>query len=95
MKLDYQLMNCRWVECGSRDEEFFSRCVTFQKKLSKDQIIENLNKGLEMAFDFDWNAKIRSHNFAKKREIEINKKMNDYKPKYETVEEFDSRIDET
>jgi hypothetical protein len=94
MELDYLMSNGRWMTCNERSEEFFNRCMKFNSKQSHDEILQKLNEGKELKYDKDWNNCVRSTSFAKEVKRKLEERMANYKPQYETVEEFDARDDE-
>jgi hypothetical protein len=103
MNLDYQLSNGNWVSCESRSQEFLEKSiqwnnrelvVKYNKNLTSDQIIDKLNLGLEVKFGNDWYESIRNSDLAKINSQEVQEKISNFKPHYETVEEFDARSDE-
>jgi hypothetical protein len=94
MNLDYQLSNGRWFECGSRSEEFLYRAIKYNPTKTKEEIIQQLNEGKEIKHGSDWYDQVRNSDIAKAQKAALEQRMSNYKPKYESVEEFDARSDE-
>lgn len=45
MRLQYQLSNASWVDCGARTEEFLDRCVKFGRVGGRKDVLNALTAG--------------------------------------------------
>lgn len=55
MRLQYQLSNGNWTDCGDRTQEFLARCVEFGGMADVAAVLTALAAGKEVRNDkFDW-----------------------------------------
>jgi hypothetical protein len=78
MKLQYQLSNGNWIDCGDRTEEFITRCINNNSHLkinTREQIFEALSQGKTLRNDAsDWYSNCRDYEAVEK--IQAEKKAN-------------------
>jgi len=71
LRLQYQLSNGSWVDCGNRTEEFLNHCVENKQRINgewramtRDEILAALQAGRTLRNDpNDWYSECRCGNF--------------------------------
>ena len=65
MRLQYQLSNGSWIDCGDRTEEFLTRCVTFGRVGEREAVLAALAAGKTVRNDRDdWYSNCRDGEVA-------------------------------
>lgn len=61
MRLQYQLSNGDWIDCGERTDEFLDRCAKYNTGITtRDEVLAALSTGKILRNDsVDWYSKCR------------------------------------